>query len=743
MYLVGLIERFVQKKTNNIVVQTFVHIFMRSFLLTKPYIMKKITFKGILFIAFISSCFAIDAQELVKQNNNDSDHRNCGLEQHEQELLKNPQYAASFYERQAVFQQKLSEIHQQKMNGTYQKKATLYVPVAVHFPDSNEADRACLEAFAQTQIDVITNDYSALNADQSLWPAASGFYPGLAPGSVDVVFCIATKNHPAGGDPAVTDGNPLVTIGGDGSSFGAWPETDATYSGYMNFIIKDAGAGILGYSPLGGSIAAGNAVVMSYSSYGTGAGCIGSGGTPNVIPGAPYNLGRTVTHELGHFYNLNHTFIVDGGTNCTPADGDGIADTPKVAGSTYGNPANGSVAGCVGGEFSLTMNYMDYVNDASMYMFTPDQATVVDAYFASVAGDWVTNVLDCTGPTFSLNSSDLGNCGADTAVTTVNFITENGFTETTTFSVTGLPAGATPVFSPTTLSADGSTTLTISGLNSVTDGIYPLVVTGTSASITKNIPVTLNDGTNVCVGLATSDYATSVTRVAFNTIDNTSSLADADSQDSVGYSDLTGTQSTTVNRDSSYPLTIQVNTDGAYTVASKVWIDWNQNCIFDVATEEYDLGDAISQTNGATSNAGLSVTVPTDAVLGNTVMRVVARFGGDGVPAACISNTDAEVEDYRIIVDPSLGVGEHAFGVNGLTVYPNPSNGLFNLFVNTSQNATVALFDIRGRKVYSKLHANNSDTLETKLDFSAMASGVYMLGVTSDSKKAVKKIVIQ
>ncbi|PHS10095.1 MAG: hypothetical protein COA88_03495 [Kordia sp.] len=711
--------------------------------------MKKITFKGLLFVAFISSCFAINAQELVKQNSSVPDHRNCGLEQHEQELLKNPEYATSFYERQAVFQQKLSEIHQQKMNGTYQKKATLYVPVAVHFPDSNELDRVCLEAFAQTQIDVISNDYAALNADQSLWAAASGFYPGLAPGSVDVVFCIATKNHPAGGDPAVTDGNPLVTIGSDGSSFGAWPETDATYSGYMNFIIKDAGAGILGYSPLGGSISAGNAVVMSYSSYGTGAGCIGSGGTPNVIPGAPYNLGRTVTHELGHFYNLNHTFITDGGTSCVPADGDGIADTPKVAGSTYGNPANGSVAGCVGGEFSLTMDYMDYVNDASMYMFTPDQATVVDAYFASVSGDWVTNVLDCTGPTFSLNSGDLGNCGADSAVATVNFITANGFNEVTTFSVTGLPVGAIASFSPTTLNADGSTTLTVTGLNSVPDAVYPLVVTGTSASITKNVGISLNDGTTNCTVSATVPYLTSITRVTFGTIDNATSSPDGSGAENGGYSDLTGSQTTDVNIDSMYPLTVKIDADGNYRTQTKVWIDWNQNCTFDIPSEEYDLGNAAVTValnfDIATTNSPMSITVPATAVLGNTIMRVATIYSSPTAPydypTSCGVNTDGEVEDYTINVLASLSVAENQF--HTFSIFPNPSNGFFNLSVSTSDDTKIKLFDIRGRNVYSELHTNNSDVFNTTLDFSVLAPGVYLLDIESGSKRAVKKIVIQ
>lgn len=354
-------------------------------------------------------------------------------------MTNNPAYATSFYERKARFEEKLVEIHEQKINGTYQRMATLYIPVAVHFEVGTEADRACLEAYAQTQIDVINEDYTATNADISNWAAASGFYPGLVPGSVDVQFCIATKNHPAGADPEVLEGSPLVTIGANGSSFGAgFPESDPTYAGYMNFIIKDIGPDLLGYSPLGGSIFGGMAVVMNTNCYGTGSGCAGI-----ASPVAPYNLGRTVTHELGHFYNLNHTFIADGdNTQCGQPDGDGIADTPKVSSSTYGNPANGSVAGCVGGEFSLTMNYMDYVNDASMYMFTPDQATVVEAYFASVSGDFAVDKIDCNGPNFNINSGDLGNCGADSAQTTVNFVTENGFSENTVFTLTGLPAPA-------------------------------------------------------------------------------------------------------------------------------------------------------------------------------------------------------------------------------------------------------------------------------------------------------------
>ena len=100
-----------------------------------------------------------------------------------------------------------------------------------------------------------------------------------------------------------------------------------------------------------------------------------------------------------------------------------------------------------------------------------------------------------------------------------------------------------------------------------------------------------------------------------------------------------------------------------------------------------------------------------------------------------------EVEDYTINVLASLSVAENQF--HTFSIFPNPSNGFFNLSVSTSDDAKIKLFDIRGRNVYSELHTNNSDVFSTTLDFSVLAPGVYMLDIESGSKRAVKKIVIQ
>ena len=142
----------------------------------------------------------------------------------------------------------------------------------------------------------------------------------------------------------------------------------------MNFLVKDIGGGTLGYSPLGGNINAGQSVVINLGAFGSGTGCPDSG----VVPGAPYNLGRTVTHELGHFYNLQHPFSGSCATD------DGIADTPNISDANYGCPNPGTVAGCEDGEFALTMSYMDYGDDSCLYMFSEGQTDVVDDYVSGV-----------------------------------------------------------------------------------------------------------------------------------------------------------------------------------------------------------------------------------------------------------------------------------------------------------------------------------------------------------------------
>ncbi|WP_299112136.1 immunoglobulin-like domain-containing protein [uncultured Winogradskyella sp.] len=145
---------------------------------------------------------------------------------------------------------------------------------------------------------------------------------------------------------------------------------------------------------------------------------------------------------------------------------------------------------------------------------------------------------------------------------------------------------------------------------------------------------------NYCTSSGNVTYQTGVSRVIFGSIDN----SDGPAKD-VGYEDFTNL-STTVTQSSSEDLTVYVNTDGNYRVDAIVWIDWNRNGSFNDSRETYDLGDISNVANGALPT--LSVSVPANAQVGSTRMRVSAKYNSN--PTSCETNFDGEVEDYTVIV---------------------------------------------------------------------------------------------
>lgn len=321
-----------------------------------------------------------------------SQERTCGMDHHMETIMADPIQRAQFLERQSLVRAEYEKIVAQQANQgkLASPNVTLQIPVAVHYPEvatnASETLKSCLRNLAQSQINVINADYNATNADISNWTSASAFYPGVNVGDLDVEFVIATQNHPAGS--GLINGQVAVTFG---TAFLNGADQDFTWSGYMNFVIRDLGPGLLGYSPLNGSPAAGHTVVMNKFCFGTtGNGCSG------YFPQAPFNKGRTVTHELGHFFSLNHIFkYADPNSfySCSGPDSDGIADTPKQALSTYGCAFAGEFDACVPGEKVLSMNYMDYSDDACMYMFTVGQKNAMQAYLNVISSQFNQNVL--------------------------------------------------------------------------------------------------------------------------------------------------------------------------------------------------------------------------------------------------------------------------------------------------------------------------------------------------------------
>lgn len=243
-------------------------------------------------------------------------------------------------------------------------------------------------------------------------------------------------------------------------------------------------------------------------------------------------------------------------------------------------------------------------------------------------------------------------------------------------------------------------------------------------------------GCDFCESVGNLNWDTAVTRVVFNTIDNASD----DVPEKVdGYQDFTSI-STLVQRGDSHDLTVNVETDGAYTIHAKAWIDWNQNCTFDVE-EEYDLGTAFDTNDGATNASPFSVIVPTDAVFGSTRMRVSARYNTD--PEACTTGYDGQIEDYTIVVDNPASVNENS--LSNFSMFPNPSKGFLTLRfdVEQSNDVEIQMYDIRGRKVKDFSFNNTDIRFSEVLDITGISSGVYLVKVLNGNKSMIKKLIIE
>ena len=238
---------------------------------------------------------------------------------------------------------------------------------------------------------------------------------------------------------------------------------------------------------------------------------------------------------------------------------------------------------------------------------------------------------------------------------------------------------------------------------------------------------------SVCFSDGNTSYVTSTTRVVFNTIDNSSGKPGA-------YSDYTDI-STTVRPDEIHDLTVQVNTDGDYIVHTKVWIDWNQDCDFDNVNEEYDLGTAENVADAATTLSPLSITIPSDAIEGLTTMRVSTKYASD--PTSCMTGQDAEVEDYTLVVDATLFLEDSIF--EGFNLYPNPSNGSFNLKFNTesNENVEIQLYDLTGRLVKELQFSNTSFQFSERISFQNTAKGFYVLKIKNGTKQTSRKLLIE
>ena len=355
------------------------------------------------------------------------------------------------------------------------------IPTVVHVIYSNSNENIS-DAQIQSQIDVLNLDFRLLNADaDNTWSQNA---------DSEIEFCLASV------DPNGNSTNGITRTSSSNSSWGtndamkfssnggvdAWPTGD-----YLNIWVCNIGGGILGYAQFPGGSASTDGVVVGPNYFGT-----------TGFLSSPFDLGRTTTHEVGHWLNLRHIW---GDGNCN-AD-DFVSDTPSSDAPNYG---------CALGHVScnstdMVQNYMDYSDDACMNLFTEGQKTRMRALFdtngfresllssngcgsgtTATCTDGVQNQgetgIDCGGPCAPCPS----NCSDTEVVITINF---DNYPEETSWSLTN--SSGTTVASGGTYGsqADGST---LSITECLVDGCYDFTINDTY-------------GDGICCGYGNGSYS--------------------------------------------------------------------------------------------------------------------------------------------------------------------------------------------------------------------------------------------
>ena len=234
-----------------------------------------------------------------------------------------------------------------------QTDGSMLIPVVVNVLYRTAAENISA-AQIQSQIDVLNEDFAATNADYNL----TSTYNTVKSGDTKIRFVLDQVVRKQTNKTSWNTNDAMKKNNRGGIS----PTSPTTK---LNLWVCNMGGGILGYAQFPGGPSSTDGVVCDNNA-------VGRVGTA----AAPFNKGRTATHEVGHWLNLRHIW---GDASC---GNDQVGDTPLHNTANYGCPAAGHKSTCSGAPVEMTMNYMDYTDDACMYMFSAGQKTRMQATYA-------------------------------------------------------------------------------------------------------------------------------------------------------------------------------------------------------------------------------------------------------------------------------------------------------------------------------------------------------------------------
>jgi hypothetical protein len=227
-----------------------------------------------------------------------------------------------------------------------QKAKIVTVKTIVHVVYKTD-DQNISQAQIESQIKALNKDFRATNTDRKQTPDP---WKGLVTDSrIQFKLAKVTRTKTSRNGFSFDDGVKAAATGG------IPPQDPATH---LNMWVCALTGGLLGYAQFPGGPAATDGVVINVRAFGT-------SGTAE----APFDKGRTATHEVGHYFNLRHIW----GDTPDCSGSDMASDTPNCAGPNSGKPTWPVISCNNGPNGDMFMNYMDYTDDAAMFMFTAQQ----------------------------------------------------------------------------------------------------------------------------------------------------------------------------------------------------------------------------------------------------------------------------------------------------------------------------------------------------------------------------------
>lgn len=678
------------------------------------------------------------------------------MELQEKKWRENPSLKAKFLSQESRFQEMVAA--RIKSGKNMRTGGVVTIPVVFHLV----LNRQSLVTNAQVlaQLDTLNNDYAGLNGSASRIPS---YFQSLF-GQSGIQFCLAQQTpsgEPSTGIVRYTTSQTSFNYQTDDvkhSNRGgadAW-DTDS----YLNIWITALSNDILGYATFpDDGVKNEQGVAISYTSL--------PGGSAT-----PYNRGKTLTHEVGHYFNLYHIWGDDNGS-CSGSDY--VADTPNQANNSTSCRTGVVTDNCTpSGNGIMYQNYMDYTPDACLLMFTVQQVARMETAYANYRS-LLASSKGCVAPNLQKNDASLKSITApDQRICSGTFspivtIKNTGSSPITRVAITAdLSNGTSTVYNWTgSLASFAEVTVTLPSMT-VGEGEYLLSVK-TSMPNGVGDEDTSNDGLSryfiyyepfdapVTEGfestfpsrgwdIVNEDGGSTwePTTVASKTGSRSLRIKNSENAN-IGQQDYLRSPSVTISGVDSVFVSFQVAaaTYTSTTITNNVWdtlqVMVSTDCGRTYTSVYKKWGAQLVTRTGATRTAFVpSLTEWREEKID------ISRYTTNETILVAFRNTNGNENDIylddinirTVTVNPNLKK-------EGFLVTPNPTTDIISvqLYPQPTNMKGIYIYSVTGQLLKSSVVESGGGSSVNEFDLSPYPSGIYIVQVVFEDRVLTKKIV--